>query len=541
MTTRMGGGGLSRLAEMGPAWWLRLFFLSLLNGIGLWALPFLLRDEQWLLLAALVIGVLGIDYVFLSPRGMPLRWIVPGLIFMIAMLIYPIFYTFYVAMTNWSTGHTLSKGQAIERTLLETFLPEDPRRFAVTWYQDPDEGDLRVLLVGEDGTEYFGAPRLESEEPVEDGTEDLTELEVVDTDGDGIPEQVDEFVRLSLAQILQLPNIDNLALDTPVGQALLEANRAALKERRYVYDEQRDVLVDRQLGVECAANNEIGNFECADGRFAGTGWRVVIGFDNFTDVVTDNRIREPFVRVFTWNIVYALLSVATQFGLGMVFALAFQREDLRGKAIYRSLLILPWAIPGFVSIIVWRGLLQGTDFGPVNSALGPLLSLFGTDSISWLNDPFWAKVSILLVNLWLGFPYMFLIISGALQAIPTDLQEAARTDGATGPQVFRKITMPLLLISLAPLLIASFAFNFNNFINIFLLTRGGPAIVGYDVPVGETDILISFTYNLAQASGRGQNFGLASAITFFIFLIVVILSAASFRWTKRLEGVYGNE
>ncbi len=536
----MGGGGLSRLANMGPAWWLRLFFLSLLNGIGLWSLPFLLRDQQWLLAGALVVGVLGIDYIFLSPKGMPLRWLVPGLIFMLAMLIYPIFYTFYVALTNWSTGHTLSKGQAIERTELETFLPENPQRFSVNWYQGPD-GELRVLLVGEDGTEYFGKPRLESVAPVEDGLEDLAAADVTDADGDGVPEQVEEFTLLNLGQILQLPNIDNLALDTPVGQALLEANRAALKERRYLYDEPRDLLVDRQLGVDCVADNDIGNFECPDGSFAGTGWRVVIGFDNFTDVATDARIRDPFVRVFTWNIAYALLSVASQFALGMIFALAFQREDLKGKAIYRSLLILPWAIPGFVSIIVWRGLLQGTDFGPVNSALGPLLSLFGTDSISWLNDPFWAKVSILLVNLWLGFPYMFLIISGALQAIPTDLQEAARTDGATGPQVFRKITMPLLLISLAPLLIASFAFNFNNFINIFLLTRGGPAIVGFDVPVGETDILISFTYNLAQASGRGQNFGLASAITFFIFLIVVILSAISFRWTKRLEGIYGNE
>ena len=112
--------------------------------------------------------------------------------------------------------------------------------------------------------------------------------------------------------------------------------------------------------------------------------------------------------------------------------------------------------------------------------------------------------------------------------------------------VFREIAksqppLPLLLISIAPLLIASCAFNFNNFINIFLLTQGGPLIPGYDVQVGETDILISFTYNLAVSSGRGQNFGLASAITFFIFLIVVILSIVSFRWTKRLETIYGQE
>jgi len=464
--------------------------------------------------------------------------LVPGVIFMLAMLIYPIFYTFYVALTNWSTGHTLTKENAIETTAQVTFLPEEPQRFSVTWYANTD-GDTAVLLADEAGNFYFGKPRVEADEAGEPlAAQNAEDLGVADEEA---PATIDEFMQLSLAQVLQLPDIDTLAVDLPQGQVLLEANRGALKERRYVYDAADDALIDRQLEIACPANNDIGNFECPDGTFAGTGWRVLVGFENFTSVATDQRIRDPFVRVLTWNVVYAVLSVVTQFALGMTFALAFQQEGLRGKAIYRSLLILPWAIPGFISIVVWRGLLQGTTFGPLNSALSPILSLFGTDAISWLNDPFWAKWSVLLVNLWLGFPYMFLIISGALQAIPTDLQEAARTDGASGPQVFRKITTPLLLISLAPLLIASFAFNFNNFINIFLLTRGGPPIVGYDVPVGETDILISFTYNLAQASGRGQNFGLASAITFFIFIVVVVLSAISFRWTKRLETIYGRE
>ena len=125
---------------------------------------------------------------------------------------------------------------------------------------------------------------------------------------------IEEFTLLTLGQVLQIQNIDNLALDTPVGQALLEANRAALKERRYLYDEPRDLLVDRQLGVDCVADNDIGNFECPDGSFADPGWRVVIGFDNFTDVATDARIREPFVRVFIWNIAFAVIVVALPVG-----------------------------------------------------------------------------------------------------------------------------------------------------------------------------------------------------------------------------------
>ena len=147
---------------------------------------------------------------------------------------------------------------------------------------------------------------------------------------------------------------------------------------------------------------------------------------------------------------------------------------------------------------------------------------------------------MLLVNTWLGFPYMFLITTGALQSIPSELLEAAKVDGATSRQSFWKITFPLLLVSISPLLIGAFAFNFNNFTLIFLLTSGGPPVVGADVAVGYTDILISFTYGLAIASGRGYQFGLAASVTTIIFLIVLLISAISFRYSKRLERVYGN-
>jgi ABC-type sugar transport system permease subunit len=149
-------------------------------------------------------------------------------------------------------------------------------------------------------------------------------------------------------------------------------------------------------------------------------------------------------------------------------------------------------------------------------------------------------VAVLLVNLWLGFPYMFLISTGALQSIPTELQEAARVDGAGGFNVFRRITFPMLMVALAPLLIGSFAFNFNNFAIIYFLTVGGPPILDAAVPVGATDILITFTYDLAIAGGRGNQFGLGAAITVFIFFIVLIISSIGFRFTRRLEDIYGN-
>ncbi len=542
---------LRNISRLGPGFWMKLLGLAMVNGLGFWALPTLIREDQWAFIVALLVGLAGINWVYFSKRAFPLRWLVPGLVFMLLMVVYPIIFTFFVALSNWSTGHTLTKQVALERTLQRTFLPEDPQRFDLWYFADPaiepdelEPADLRMLLRSEEGEFFYGTPRLQSAEPVEGATVDLETLEVVDDDGDGVPDRIDGLAQLNVAALLRVPSIaaGQLALDVPLEQGLSQAladqaRTAALREFKYTYDAAADAVIDNETGEVCPADGTIGNFVCPDGSFGQTfGWRVSIGLSNFTDVATDPRIRDPFIRVFVWNVSYAFLSVLLQFSIGMILALAFQDERLKGRAVYRSLLILPWAMPAFLSIIVWRGLLQGLPTGPINSLIGA----FGIDAVSWLNDPFWAKVAVLLVNTWMGFPYMFLIISGALQAVPTDVQEAARVDGASGPMVWRTVTLPLLMIGVSPLLIASFAFNFNNFINIFLLTAGGPAIGGYDVPVGETDILISFTYNLAQASGRGQDFGLASAITFFIFLIVVVLSAISFRYTRRLENIYGS-
>jgi arabinogalactan oligomer / maltooligosaccharide transport system permease protein len=265
------------------------------------------------------------------------------------------------------------------------------------------------------------------------------------------------------------------------------------------------------------------------------GWRTVVGFDNYFRLFTNERIRQPFLGVFAWNVVFALATVGLNFILGLALANALQDERLRGRAIYRSILILPYAVPAFLSILIWRGLLN-ERFGQVNDVLGTV----GIDPIPWLADPTWAKVAVLLVNLWLGFPYMFLITAGALTSIPAELKEAARVDGASPWMVFRTVTIPLLLVSTAPLLIGAFAFNFNNFVLILLLTQGGPPLSGFDVPVGATDILISFTFDLASGAGRGNQFALASAVVVLIFLVVAVISAISFRFTKRLEDIYGN-
>jgi ABC-type sugar transport system permease subunit len=153
----------------------------------------------------------------------------------------------------------------------------------------------------------------------------------------------------------------------------------------------------------------------------------------------------------------------------------------------------------------------------------------------WFSDPFWSKVGILLIQTWLGFPYMFVVVTGALQTLPNDVYEAADMDGANAWNKFQSITLPLLLVTVGPLLVASFAFNFNNFTVIDLYNRGGPPIPNVPTPVGYTDILATYTYRVAFGSTGSSDYGYASAITMMIFMILIVITFFQFRYTNMLE------
>lgn len=541
MTSGEGRGLTGALpSSLSPGFWVKVGALALLDALVVFAIPTLFAEESWLLLTAMVLSAGALNWAYLSPKAKASKWLMPGLILMFLFVLYPVVYTFYVSLTNWSTGNVLTKEQAItqlERREIQTEAGAVPLEFFL--YEDP-AGELRMLVRDPEGEVYFGIPRGQQEDPLDEPLVDLAGEAVIDEDGDGIPEEVGDFTRLGPLQVTGLAArgvLEGLTLDIPGrGVAQVQTTSAARlieSGRRYFYDPETDTVYDAQLDVTCEV--EIGNFVCPDGRRIDPGWRVVIGFEQYGQILGNPRIRGPFISVFSWNVVFAALSVVFTFALGLALANALQDDRVRGRAFYRSVYIIPYAIPAFLSILVWRGLLNAR-FGQVNR----LLLDIGFDPIPWLTHPFWAKVAVLLVNTWLGFPYMFLITSGALTAIPTELKEAARVDGASAWRVFRTITLPLLLVSTSPLLIGAFAFNFNNFVLIFLLTNGGPPIPNPDVPLGATDILISFTFNIAVQAGRGNNFARGSAIVVMIFIIVAVLSALSFRWTKRLEDVYGN-
>ncbi|MCA9923028.1 MAG: ABC transporter permease subunit, partial [Anaerolineales bacterium] len=308
---------------------------------------------------------------------------------------------------------------------------------------------------------------------------------------------------------------------------------AAELQPLYVYDETRDVLINQETGVEYAAVS--GTFVSQTGDELRPGFQATVGMENFSRFFNSPALRGPLVRIIIWNFAFAFLSVFMTFALGLTIALIYNDPAFPGKKIIQSFLLIPYTVPALITILIWRGLLN-TQVGIINKTL---VSLIGV-APPWTEDQWWAKVAVLLVNLWLGYPYFMLICSGALQAIPEDIYKAAEVDGASVWQRFSKITLPLLLVAVGPLLVASFTFNFNNFNLIYLFIQGGPPIAGAATRAGHTDILISYVYNLAFAGGRGFDYGLASAVTIIIFFIVGAITLMQFRYTQMWEEVSEN-
>jgi maltose/maltodextrin transport system permease protein len=250
---------------------------------------------------------------------------------------------------------------------------------------------------------------------------------------------------------------------------------------------------------------------------------VNIGFGNYVRMFSDPDFRKPFLAIFGWTLAFATLTVVFALIIGMTLAVVLNWEALRFRTLYRTLLFLPYAVPGFISILVFKGLFN-QNFGEINAILD---ALFGIKP-AWFADPLLAKVMLLIVNTWLGYPFVMVLCSGLIKAIPADLYEASAIAGAKPLTNFFKITAPLIVKPLMPLLIAAFAYNFNNFVVITLLTNGRPDFLNTKIPAGTTDILVSYTYRIAFQDS-GQNFGLAAAISTMIFFMVALLSLAHLR------------
>jgi len=493
--------------------------LAVLNVIVIWSALFLISHQSYVILALLLLGALIVNIVFILPGGYPFRYLLPATFFMFLLVVYPIVYTVYISLTNYGTGNILSKEQVIAQFEEKFVIDRDAESYAFEAYIN-DQGELAFLFTRPDGELLLGHK----------STIDSVSLD------DPKLEFLDDYILLEKRDLVRMTNeLSAIGFDCGDGKQLRmrNVNSFAIYERQYVYEPNTDELVDLQTGIVYKPSN--GYFQAADGTRLTPGFRTVIGLSNFRKLFTNRQITGPFSRVFLWTVQWALLSVATTFAVGLFLAILLNDPYLRFRKAYRSLLILPYAIPAFISALIWRGLFN-TEVGVINQILQATIN----SSVPWLQDPFWAKIALVILNLWLGFPYMMIICLGALQSIGSEMYEAAVVDGASSWQQFRYITIPLLMVSVAPLLVASFSFNFNNFSVIYLLTRGRPPIPGAQTPAGYTDILISYTYRLAFESGRGVDYGLASAVTLIIFLITGTITFFNFRFTGALEDVNKN-
>lgn len=251
-----------------------------------------------------------------------------------------------------------------------------------------------------------------------------------------------------------------------------------------------------------------------------------VGLQNFIDLVKLDLWRKTFINVLAWTIVWTFGATTLQIAIGIFLAIIVNQKDLKGKAAIRTIFILPWAVPAFVSILVFSGMFN-ESFGVINKTI---LASLGIGPIDWMTDPFWTKVALIFIQSWLGFPFIFAMTTGVLQAIPDELYEAAIVDGATAWQKFTKITLPLVLYAVAPILITQYTFNFNNFNIIYLFNGGGPAVSGQNA--GATDILISWIYRLTMTSAQ---YSKAAAITLLLSLVVVSVALWQFRKTKSFK------
>ncbi len=249
-----------------------------------------------------------------------------------------------------------------------------------------------------------------------------------------------------------------------------------------------------------------------------------VGLKNFYKILSGSELG-TFLRVGIWTIAWAFFSVVLSLLVGLFLAVPLNREDLKGAKIYRTLFIVPWAIPAFISVLMWQGILN-TSSGAFNVVLGTV----GISAIPWLDDPNWARFSVLMVNVWLGYPFMMTICLSALQGISKSVYEAADIDGASAWLQFKKLTAPLLRASLVPVLISNFAFNFNQFTAIYLLTEGGPSVPGSEA--GATDILITYSYKLAFDL---YQYGIACAYAIIIFVVVAGVSGVNIKLTGAFD------
>ncbi|WP_246472996.1 maltose ABC transporter permease MalF [Pelagibacterium limicola] len=469
------------------------------------------------LFAAVVLALMvGTTIVFGLRRFYTIRFIFPAVMAVLIFIALPVGFTSYVGFTNFGARNLLTQDRVIAYHMQRTIVDASTERPFVL--SRDVEGYRLFLPEGEGG--FISEPFALDGSPVEIGMTPVSQA----------PETV-----LEMRDVVQLRGpLGAVTAVLPDGTDLTLSGLRSFATVRPVYEEQPDgSLLNIADGTVLTPDQSVGFYRNEEGQAIAPGWRVHVGWANFQRVLFSDNVRQPMLQIFVWTVVFAFLSMVLTFSVGILLASLLQWPHLRFKGFYRIMLVLPYAVPAFISILVFRGLFN-QNFGEINLILQ---TLFGIKP-QWFTDPNLARAMTLIVNTWLGYPYMMLLGMGYLQAIPQDHYKAAALEGSGPLRNFFAITLPQLLPPFVPLLIANFAFNFNNVVLILLLTRGLPNIPGTEIPAGATDILGSFTYRMSF-NDAGQNFGMAGAISTLIFIVVAIIAYANFVAMRRYAAAKG--
>jgi arabinogalactan oligomer/maltooligosaccharide transport system permease protein len=504
---------ISRGERVPTGAYVRTALVTVAVAVGaLWLVRSLLADGLYLLASTISAITVFLLIVYLRRTYSAMRWMAIGIALAALFGVYPILFNVYIAFTNMGNGHLVSKQQSIERLEAEQYLPEDAETFTWVGYQSPD--GYAILLTDAAPPRFVTA---------------TGEDEAVDLASPDEPPRVIGDYRL-MAPNEVLPILDSLAevsFGDPEAPVRIQSFRdAAASQQRYAYDDATDSI--RDLESETAYEEDDGSWLSPEAVDLQPGFIAFVGDDNFERLLTNEGIRTPVLRVLAWNFAFALFSVALSFGLGLGVSLLF--DDLPGRRMIRALLIVPYPIPVLVSVLIWRSMLN-PELGMIGKSL---TSIFGSSPQFFL-DATWTRIALVLVNIWLTYPYFYIVTSGAMRAIPGEFYDAAEVDGAGAWQRFRHITWPQLIVMVIPLLIASFSFNFNNFNLIWIFNFGNPPMTDTSIPVGQTDILISFVYRLAFVSSAVSDYGFGAAIAVALFVVIGSITWFQIRATRSLE------
>ncbi len=454
------------------------------------------------------------------------RYLFPGVAAMLVFIAFPLLYTVAIGFTNYSSNNLLSEARA-RAYLLEQREEVEADSWAFTLHREGT--GLRVALrSGDDARPRWVSPVLNLAAGAAAHAAQAVALQPLDP-----LRPVALGDALSLRDVVAVrEGLMPLVLALPDGRELRYAGLRSFAPFVPLWREATGAAAPGALqrvadGAVFAPNPDTGFFENAQGQRLQPGFKVGVGLANYARLFGDADMRGPFVSIFIWTVGFAALTVLFSTAIGMSLAVVLNWEALRFRTLYRTLLFLPYAVPGFISILVFKGLFN-QNFGEINAILD---ALFGIKP-AWFADPALARTMLLIVNTWLGYPYVMVLCTGLIKAIPADLYEASALAGASPWTNFWRITAPLVAKPLTPLLISAFAFNFNNFVLISLLTDGRPDYLNTKLPAGTTDILVSYTYRIAFTDA-GQNFGLAAAVSTVIFFFVALMSLANLRLTQR--------